>query len=189
MFRLLCLFLFWVKGWKVGSWNVDGTKKYVITAMPHTSNWDFIFAIAVFSKLKIPVKFTIKKSWLKFPFGLIIKPLGAIGVDRSKSTGMVDYMADILKNSDEEMIIAVTPEGTRSRVDNLKAGFYHTALKAGVPIGVGYADYKKKEAGISKLIHLTGDKEKDLKEILAFCRTVTPKFPENTNMSDEVISA
>ncbi len=42
--------------------------------------------------------------------------------------------------------LAVTPEGTRKRVNDWKKGFYFIALKANVPIVVAYFDYKKKEA-------------------------------------------
>lgn len=187
MFRLFCKFVFWIWGWKVGPWNVGELKKYVIIAVPHTSNWDFIIAIAVFSHLKIPLRFTIKQAWTKFPFGHIVKPLGAIGINRKKSLRMVDNMVDILNKAEGEMALVVTPEGTRSKVDKWKTGFYHIAVKANVPIALGYADYAKKEAGIGKIFYPTGDMKKDLKEIIDFYKNVTPKHPASSNVSYDLI--
>lgn len=187
MFRLFCKFVFWIWGWKVGPWNVEGLKKYVIIAIPHTSNWDFIIAIAVFSHLKIPLRFTIKDTWLKFPFGLIVKPLGAIGINRNKSLGMVDNMVNILNTTEGEMALVVTPEGTRKKVEKWKTGFYHIALKANVPIALGYADYAKKEAGVGKIFYPTGNMDQDLKEIIDFYKTVTPKHPECSSLSYDLI--
>ncbi|MFT6845177.1 MAG: 1-acyl-sn-glycerol-3-phosphate acyltransferase [Flavobacteriales bacterium] len=186
MFRLFCLFIFWIQGWKISNWNVGDLKKYVIIALPHTSNWDFIIAIAVFKHLKIPMKFTIKDSWLKFPFGHIVKPLGAIGIKRNLASGMVNYMADLITNHPTEIALVVTPEGTRSKVEKWKTGFYHIALKANLPIALGYVDYAKKEAGVAKLIYPSGDIKKDMEEIIAFYKTITPKHPEGSHLSNKL---
>ncbi len=80
----------------------------------------------------------------------------------------------------DELVIEdyTTPEGTRSYAKRWKSGFYHIALEAGVPIILGYLDYKKKHAGIGPVFHPTGDYEKDLEEIQAFYRGVTAKYPE-----------
>ena len=40
--------------------------------------------------------------------------------------------------------MAVTPEGTRSRQEKWKTGFYYLAKKSNVPICLGYLDYKLK---------------------------------------------
>ena len=44
----------------------------------------------------------------------------------------------------------VAPEGSRSFERNGRRDFT-MALQANVPIGLGYLDYKKKEAGIARL--------------------------------------
>ena len=60
-----------------------------------------------------------------------------------------------------------------------KSGFYYVALKAKVPLALGYLDYKNKISGIGPLIYPSGDYEKDLLEIQQFYATITPKYPEN----------
>jgi 1-acyl-sn-glycerol-3-phosphate acyltransferase len=87
-------------------------------------------------------------------------------------------MVNLFKENDE-LAVLVTPEGTRSRQETWKTGFYHVAKKAGVPIAFGFLDYKEKVAGIGKVIWPGDDMESDMKSIMAFYQTLHPKFPEN----------
>ena len=50
------------------------------------------------------------------------------------------------------------------------------ALQANVPIGLGYLDYHKKEAGIARLLWPSGDIEKDMREIMAFYASISPRY-------------
>jgi hypothetical protein len=45
---------------------------------------------------------------------------------------------------------------------------YYMALKAGVPIALGYADYRRKEVGIGAYLYPTGDIRKDFALIREF---------------------
>ena len=154
-------------------------------AAPHTSNWDFFYARAAFFLLGIPVKTTIKKEAMFFPLNLVLKFFGVIPVDRNKKSGglskkssMVDAMVELFEER-SELVIMITPEGTRKYVPRWKTGFYHVARKANVPIILGYLDYKKKHAGIGPIIYPSGDFEKDLETIMDFYRGVTAKYPDN----------
>jgi 1-acyl-sn-glycerol-3-phosphate acyltransferase len=185
MFKSLSLLIFKSSGWKLTGQIPDGIKKGVMIAAPHTSYWDFIYARAAFFMLEIPVRYTIKKEIMKFPLGPILRGLGAISIDRQKQkTGdldkkesLVESMVRLFDNRDELMIL-VTPEGTRKRVDKWKTGFYYVALGANVPIILGFLDYKKKEAGIGPAIYPTGNVDEDIEKIKAFYRTKTAKYPE-----------
>ena len=95
---------------------------------------------------------------------------------------MVDAMAEMLIKN-KNMAIVVTPEGTRKAVKKWKTGFYHVALKANVPIALGYMDYAKKEAGVGKIIYPTGDRIADLTEIVNFYKNVSAKFPEKNSVN------
>ena len=152
-------------------------------AAPHTSNWDFIFARATFSQLDIPVRYTVKKELLRFPFGGILKSLGAIGIDRtSKKPGeprpsMTEAMISLFAEN-KELAVMVTPEGTRSLRTKRKTGFYHVAVGAKVPIGLGYLDFKNKVAGVGGMFYPTGDIDKDMRVITAFYKDIKGKHPE-----------
>lgn len=182
MWRIIAIIIFKVTGWKARSYVPTDIKKAVMVAAPHTSNWDFIYARAALYILRVPIKFTIKKEWIKFPLSLILNPLGAIPINRQPKgisrTSTVDKMVEIFNQTDH-LIILVTPEGTRKYAERWKSGFYITAERAKVPIVLGYLDYKAKEAGIGMVFYPTGDMAKDVEEIKAFYRTKTAKYPEN----------
>jgi 1-acyl-sn-glycerol-3-phosphate acyltransferase len=171
-------------GWKKVGQYPDNTPKSVMIAAPHTSNWDFFYARAAFFLLRIPVKTTIKKEAMFFPMNLILKSFGVIPVDRNKKVGglskknsMVDAMIQLFDERDE-LVIMITPEGTRKYVPRWKTGFYHVAKRANVPIILGYLDYKKKHAGIGPVIYPGEDIDQDLKTIMDFYRGVSGKYPE-----------
>ncbi|SFO75622.1 1-acyl-sn-glycerol-3-phosphate acyltransferases [Algoriphagus ornithinivorans] len=182
MMKFLSRIVFWITGWSLNTNWPEGVKKAVLIAIPHTSNWDLLYARAAFFLMDIPVKFTIKKEVMVGPLGWFIKALGGIAIDRKRIPGgrkqtYTEAMISMLKES-EELVIMVTPEGTRSAVKKWKTGFYHIALGADVPIVVGYLDYKKKEAGIGPWIQPNGEMDTQIEELMAFGRTVTPKHPE-----------
>ena len=129
----------------------------------------------------IPIRIVIKKEAFFWPFGWLLKKVGGIPIDRSKSVNRVDQVAELFKVTDP-MFYALTPEGTRKRSDKWKKGFYYIALKAKVPILLSYIDYKKKEAGIGPAFYPTGDFEKDFKEIEDFYRGKIAKHPEYFNL-------
>lgn len=188
MLRLLALLIL-----KIGGWNVDKqlpkeAYRSVMTAAPHTSNWDFVWTRVAFYVLGIPMRVTIKNDWTKFPYGLLIKPMGGIGVDRSprkpgeERLSLTDAMADIFNHHDR-IAMVVTPEGSRSLRKEWKKGFYYTALKAGVPITFGYLDYSKKIAGVGNVVlYPTGNIEKDMKVVMDFYNTIAPKYPQKFSL-------
>lgn len=170
-------------GWKIDKDFPQNLKRCVLIAAPHTSNWDFLFAIATFKIMGIDIRFTIKDTWVKFPFSLVTMPLGAIAIDRSirvegeKRKSMVDYMVDLFSKN-KDLVLIVTAEGTRKKVENWKSGFYHVAKSAKVPLALGYLNYEKKIAGIRKETLILSDSiEKDMKEIMDFYKNGKPKHP------------
>ena len=175
--KLLSRLIFWITGWKVVGKNPKEHRQLIMIAAPHTSNWDLLYARAAFYIMGIPVKYTIKKELFFFPLGGFLRALGGIPINRKAKGKMVDKMAD-LYNEYENLCILITPEGTRSYAPEWKKGFYFIALKAEVPIVLGYLDYAKKEAGVGPIVTPTGNYERDLEEIQSFYRKVTPKYPE-----------
>lgn len=180
MFRLI----FRLQGWKITNTLPDEIKKCVLLTVPHTSNWDFVIGMAAMKIMKLSKHFTIKKEWLRFPFKRFLLSGGAIPIDRSKKNSLgekkstVELMVELFDTHDEIRLI-IPPEGTRSRVEKWKSGFYYVALQAKVPIALGYMDYEKRECGIGKLIYPSGDYKADMKEIMDFYRNIKAKNPEN----------
>ena len=165
-------------GWKIQGKLPPDIKKGVLIAAPHTSNWDYIYALGACNKLKVPIKLLIKKVWVEvFLIGSLIKGAGGIGVDRSQKLNLVDSLADLLSTGDDIMMM-IPPEGTRKLVKQWKTGFYYVALKAKVPIVLSFLDYKNKIAGIGPHFMPTGNFEKDMQILKDFYKDKSAKFPE-----------
>ena len=139
---------FKLTGWKIVGTIPDDVRKCVIAVAPHTSIDDFILGRLAYCYLDRNVRFLIKKEFFENP---ILKPLllrlGGIPVDRSRRNNIVSQVAAMYSKCDDLNII-ITPEGTRKLVHNWKKGFYYIALKANVPIVMGFLDFKKKELGL-----------------------------------------
>lgn len=180
MYKKLCLFLLKLSGWQVDTNLPKDIHKCIVIAAPHTSNWDFWYMILSFGVYGLKIRFTVKKEWMRFPFSLIMKPLGGIAIDRAprkdgNRPSFVEAMTQLF-NDNQELIIVITPEGTRSKRTEWKTGFFHVATAANVPILLGYVDYAKKSAGIGKTVIPT-NYEDTMKSIMDFYHTITPKHP------------
>ena len=165
----------------------ENVRSFIFIGAPHTSNHDFIPAMAMSYFMKVNARFVITKEWLRFPLNLILKPAGAIGLDRKKikengNSNTTDEMAQFFKQY-HDLVLMISPEGTRSPNSYWKTGFYYIAKKANVPIALGYADFKHKEAGIGMVIYPT-DFDKDMKTIMDFYRNKTGKLPENFKLDE-----
>ncbi|PLX10532.1 MAG: acyltransferase [Marinilabiliales bacterium] len=166
-------------GWDIWS-DVPEIKKAVLIVAPHTSLWDFVIGRIAFWHLGYDIKLLIKKEAFFWPFGLLLRKLGGMPVNRQKNTRMVETIANMFQEN-EELIIVITPEGTRTRVENWKKGFYHIARIAKVPIAIGWMDYKNKKGGIKQLYTVSGDIDKDMTEIQGFYKGLAGKHPEKSN--------
>jgi len=160
--------------------NVDQphSEKYIICLAPHTSNWDFFIGMLYNRALGMGSNFLMKKEWFFWPLGPLFKHMGGIPVERKKHTSMTDAMAETARKA-ERFRLCITPEGTRSRVEEWKKGFYFIALKANVPILLYGLDYERKLIQCTKTIIPSGDIDKDMKEIKLYFKDFKAKKPEN----------
>lgn len=167
---------------KILKWKIIGSfpkelKKYVIIAAPHTHWVDFPLGILVKWAEAAPVNYIGKASLFKPPFGFIFRWLGGAPVNRSKSTNKVQAIVDVF-NKNEKFILALSPEGTRKKVEKWKTGFYYIAKGANVPIVMATLDFKNKQVKISDPYYLTNDMEKDFDLFYTYFKEVEGKIPE-----------
>jgi 1-acyl-sn-glycerol-3-phosphate acyltransferase len=156
--------------------TVPDLRKCIVIAVPHTSNWDFVYIMGAKAALKIPLSFVGKASLFRWPFGTMMREMGGVPVDRAKTTNFVDAMIAEFANRDEFML-TIAPEGTRGKVKKWKTGFYHIAVGAKVPLVIGMMDYAKKQVGLVGAFMPTGDYAKDMARVSEFYRTTTPRHP------------
>jgi len=165
----------WLTGWRI-SGRLPQAPKMVLIAAPHTSNWDLPYMLFAAFALRAKVYWMGKDAIFGWPFGRLFKWLGGIPIDRSKANNVVAQSIDHFA-CNENLILAVPPVGTRKRVLNWKTGFYHIAYGAGVPIALGFLDYKNKIGGVGPILHPTGNIDADMVEIRAFYQDISGKYP------------
>ncbi len=174
--RWMSIIILRLFGWRVDS-SAQVPAKCVLIGAPHTSNWDFPLALMICFVLKIDVYWMGKNSLFPPVFGIVMRWLGGIPVDRSQAGNLVQGTIDAFNRS-ERLLVIVPPEGTRGKVTRWKTGFYYIAHGAGVPLGLGYVDFKEKIGGVGKMFYPSGNIEQDMLEIRAFYAGVTGKNPQ-----------
>lgn len=162
-------------------WTIQGEfpnrPKLVTIIAPHTSYWDFIIGMAGKLALGLYANWLGKHTVFFWPLDVLLRWLGGIPVDRSSSHGTVEQVVELF-GSREKLVLGLSPEGTRKRVEKWKTGFYHIALRAGVPIVPIYLDYAHKILGIGPMMIPTGDMERDLREMGTIYSHIRARYPE-----------
>lgn len=169
-FSLLCLRL---AGWRVEG-NAPAEEKYVLIAAPHTSNWDFPITLMVCFALRLNVYWMGKASLFPPVIGRIMRWLGGIPVNRDRTGNLVQSTIEAF-HQHKHLTVIVPPEGTRGTVTHWKTGFYYIAQGAGVPIALGFLDFKRKVGGVGMLFYPTGDIAKDMQAIQEFYAEIVGK--------------
>ncbi len=165
-------------------WDLEGTlpnrAKFVIIGAPHTSNWDFCVAMAALHGLGLDARWIGKHTLFRWPIGGIMRLLGGMPVVRTERRGVVQSVVQTFDAADR-LVIAITPEGTRKRVERWKTGFYHIAVQADVPIIPAYLDYPRKRMGFGPPMLPSGDAIADVTALRAFYEPYarTGRNPEN----------
>lgn len=175
MLRSISRILLFCLGWQSRKYP-NHHQKFVLIAAPHTSNWDLFYALLLAFELKTGIYWMGKDTIFKWPFGAIMKWLGGIPIDRSRSNNVVEQSIRMFRNNDK-LVLLVPPAGTRSRVRHWKTGFYHIAHGAKVPIALGFLDYRLKEGGIGPCLYTTGDIKSDMKVISTYYAGISGKYP------------
>jgi len=164
-----------ILGWDTNVFFPENVTKAVIVVGPHTSSWDFIIGLAYRSIMKIEAaKFLGKKELFKPPFGWLFYWLGGTPVDRFSKKNVVEQVVDKF-NSNSNFLLALSPEGTRKKVEALKTGFYFIAKQANVPIVMTGFDFKNKTLKVSSPFFTTNNMEEDLEKVLIFFRGLEGK--------------
>lgn len=154
-----------IMGWKIGGEFDRNINKSVLMIMPHTSWHDFYLGIFTRGIVELEMNFIAKKELFGFPFGHYFKWMGGAPIDRKGSLNKVEAIAKIFENH-PEFRLAISPEGTRNKVSELRSGFYYIALNANVPIIPVAFDFGTKTVNVGEVFYPTSNYEADLKILL-----------------------
>ncbi|PNU19952.1 acyltransferase [Geothermobacter hydrogeniphilus] len=165
---------------RLGGWRIEGrfpdAPKMQIIVVPHTSNWDFVIGIQAVIALGIDAHWLAKHTLFESCLGPVLRRLGGIPVNRQAPRGAVEQIVERF-NARPALMLAITPEGTRRKVQHWKSGFYRIAWQARVPLVPVFIDYRRKVIGILPPHPLSGDYDADLPAIRKLFADVTPKRP------------
>lgn len=161
-------------------WRIDGDppaiSKYVLIAAPHTTNWDLLYLLAMSWTTGVRVSWLGKDSLFPGPVGTVLRALGGIPVERDRRSGLVASLASEFAAADR-LVVTIPPEGTRSRSDHWRTGFYRVACAAEVPIVCSYLDYSRRVGGFGPVIEPSGDIAADLPLFQEFYADKRGKYP------------
>ena len=184
--------LFRLHGWQVKNKELPPElHRCVVVVAPHTSNWDFYYGVLCMIGLGVPIKLAIKKFWVQFPFSLLIKPLGGIGIDRKKGgkgKNQVDMLAEIFTQF-EKIALIITPEGSRSLRKEWKTGFYHVAQKANVPIVTLTGDYPTKTVALERIYPPGDSLDEVMTGLMHSYKNIKGKYPEQFSLDERYVTS
>ena len=168
----------WI-GLKLAGWKIEGQppseKKYVMIAVPHTTNWDFPVTLAICFVAGVKIYWMGKDSLFKGFLGPIMRFCGGIAINRQEKSNVVEQTVKAFKSA-KELVVTIPVEGTRSEVGRWRTGFYYIALGAKVPIGLGYLDYARKAGGFGPTFFPTGDVDQDMVTLKEFYRGISGRY-------------
>lgn len=166
----------------LGGWTITGQlpdcKKMVIAVAPHTSNQDFFVGIAAALALDLKIRFLGKHSIFVWPVKRLLLSLGGIPVDRSHPHGVVGQVVAEFEQQDS-LLLGLSPEGSRKKVENWRSGFWFIAKQAKVPICLVGLDYRNKQLVFGPCFSTGENFAEDLRHMRLFFQQVTAKYPEN----------
>lgn len=172
---------------KLFGWRVEGmvpemkeNENLVIIAAPHTSNWDGVFGFAAIIGLDAKISYFGKYTLFDQPFlGRFLKYMGGIPVDKNNpGSGLVK---EAIKNMErlKGSLIAMAPEGTRSKTEQWRTGFLRIAEAVDAKIFVAAFDFKTKRIVLDRFFQPSDDMQRDLENLKIYYKQFTAKIPEN----------
>ena len=161
--------------------DLPDINKFVAIAAPHTSNWDFPLGILAAKAIKLKIRWMGKHSMFRWPFGWFFRAIGGTSIHRNGGQNYIQQMTDLFNRS-EQLVLALAPEGTRSKTDHWKTGFHAIARAAKVPVVMAYLDYGKKQVGIGGMFYASDDIEADFNLIREYYKNKRGKNPEKESL-------
>ena len=164
---------------RLAGWTMVGElpPKGIFVGAPHTSNWDFILTLLVSWQAGLSPRVLVKKEFFRGPVGWLLRLTGGIPVDRKNPVGLVDELVKQAAEADT-FVLVLAAEGSRSKAEYWKSGFYRLSQQTGLPILMGFVDGAAKTAGVGPSLTPSGDVKADMDKIRAFYADKNGFYPE-----------
>lgn len=153
---------------RLARWRVTGTLRApgVFVGAPHTSNWDFVLAVLVLWSFGIRPRALVKREAFVGPLAPLLRSLGAVPTERAGATGLVGRL-EAEAARDPDFVLVIAAEGTRSKAEFWKSGFYRLARSTGLPLTFCWVDGPTRTVGLADPVTPTGDVRADMDQVRA----------------------
>ena len=164
---------------RAAGWTAVGDvpRSGVLVGAPHTSNWDFVMMLLVMWRGGVTPRVLIKKELFRGPLGWLLHRLGGIPLDRSNPGSVVRELVHEAR-SGEPFLLILAAEGTRTRGEYWKSGFWRIARAADLPIALAFIDGPTRTTGFGPTIRATPDVVADMDRVREFYRDKRGIHPE-----------
>jgi 1-acyl-sn-glycerol-3-phosphate acyltransferase len=149
----------------------------VLVGAPHTSNWDWVLTVLLAWDYSIHLKLLVKKEFFRGPLAPLLRATGAVALDRDNPGATIrDLLAQA--EGDEPFVLGIAAEGTRSKGEYWKSGFYRIARQTGLPITLAFLDGPSRTVGWGPTFSPSGNVRADMDRIRDFYADKTGIRPE-----------
>lgn len=127
--RMLATFILTkILGWQITK-NYNAYSNYrkgrYVWIYAHTSAYDGILGYLAYVAYDLPVVGVAKTELSQIPIiGYFMRQMDVIFIDRVRSTNMAKHISDELDKK-KNFVFVISPEGSRSKVDDIRSGFYY----------------------------------------------------------------
>lgn len=149
----------------------------VLVGAPHTSNWDFVMMLLVMWRGGVAPRVLVKQELFVGPLGPLLRWLGGLPLDRDNPAGVVRELIREAR-SGRPFLLILAAEGTRTRGEYWKSGFWRIARSAKLPIALAFIDGPTRTTGFGPTITATDDVVADMDKVRAFYRDKRGIHPE-----------
>lgn len=166
---------------RAAGWTFEGRlphlSRMVVVVAPHTSAWDFLIGVAARASLGLRVRYFGKHTLFRPPLGWVMRWLGGIPVVRDRHRDVVAQAVERFGRGDA-LILALSPEGTRRKVERWRTGFWHIAHAARVPILPIGLDYGTRSIRIGVPVEAGDDLEATVAGLRSWFGGMRARYPE-----------
>ncbi|MDN5896396.1 MAG: 1-acyl-sn-glycerol-3-phosphate acyltransferase [Nocardioides sp.] len=164
---------------KLARWKTVGSapRAGIFVGAPHTSNWDWVATISLLWSQGVAPRVLVKRELFKGPVGLALRATGGIPIDRDNADEVVRELAEHAAR-DDSFVIVLAAEGTRTKGEHWKSGFYRLSRQTGIPVTFGSIDGPTRTMRLGLTMAMTGDAAADMDKIRAYYADAQGLRPE-----------
>ena len=168
---------------RAARWRTVGTvpSRGVLVGAPHTSNWDWVLTMLLAWNYRIQIRLLVKQELFRGPLGPLLRATGAVKLDRSNPGATIRALLAEAEG-DEPFVLGIAAEGTRSKGEFWKSGFYRIAQQSGLPITLAFLDAPSRTVGWGPTFEPSGDVRADMDRIREFYADKTGFHPESATV-------